>query len=83
MTTESEKKIPTVAEMIAHYKEQITLLEYQLKYATLRREIQEEETKRIEAVAKYAYFTNPPAAAKSPVNQQEQEEASTTEESVS
>jgi hypothetical protein len=82
MTTESEKKIPTVAEMVAHYKEQITLLEYQLKYAILRREIQEEETKRIEAVAKYAYFTNPPAA-KSPVNQQEQEDASTTEESVS
>lgn len=55
MSTE-EQKIPTREEMIAFYEEQMPLLEAQLKYTVIRKEIQEAEAARIEAVAKIAYF---------------------------
>ena len=56
MSTEKEPTPPSRADMIAFYKEQIEYLEVQHCYATLRKEIQEAEAARLEAIAKIAFF---------------------------
>ncbi len=50
------QKIPTLDEMKAFYEEQLPFLEVQLRYATLKKEIQQADAERFEAIAKIAYF---------------------------
>jgi hypothetical protein len=50
------QKTPTLDEMKAFYEEQLPFLEVQLRYATLKKEIQQADAERIEAIAKIAYL---------------------------
>lgn len=61
-TTQQETEKISLESMKQFYTEQLSLLKLQLEYVTLRKEIAQAEAERIEAIAKTAYYTNPPKA---------------------
>ena len=74
--TEKETEKISLESMKQFYTEQLSLLKLQLEYVTLRKEIAQAEAERIEAIAKTAYFTNPPKA----TNPQDSPEATESED---
>jgi len=56
MTTEKETTPPSREDMIVWYKEQIEFLKVQHEYAKLRKEVQEFEADRLEAISKIAFY---------------------------
>lgn len=56
MSTEKETTPPSREDMIIWYKEQIRFLKVQHEYAKLRKEVQEYEAERLEAISKVAFY---------------------------
>jgi len=58
-TQENEKKVPTKAEVLAFYKEQIEVAKLRRDLAEIVCQTAEFDAKRIEAIAKQAHFSGP------------------------
>ena len=58
-TKENEKKVPTKAEVVAFYKEQIEVAKLRRELAEIACNTAEYDARRVEAIAKQAHFSGP------------------------